>query len=276
MKIIDSTSQDPKSQTPSMLSGMIDSIRLGRTSLDIQSQEAVINALEKVLDHRYIMLRNVALEDIEEPIPLVLVGPHGVTAIFPNASRGVYRAKGDDWEQMDDTREIYRPALTNLIVETQQMAYAVENHLKSKMDRAPSVEPTLVFTDPGIHIEMVRPSVRIVMLDAIDRFNASLLRQQFNLDRDEVETIVDILARSIGVLLDESPFPERDAFSFADETESQSKIPDLVDRIPRGEGAVRTLNKIPFSNRQWLVLGLLVVVNIIILTALVLFILFSS
>lgn len=276
MKVIDSTSQASKSQTPSMLSGMIESIKLGRTSLDIQSQEAVIAALEKVLDNRYFMLRSVVLNDIEEPVPLILAGPHGVTAIFPNASRGVYRAKGDDWEQMDDSRDIYRPALTNLIIGTQQMAYAVETYLKSKMDRAPSVEPTLVFTDPGIHIEMARPSVRIVMLDAIDRFTASLLQQQFNLDRDEVETIVDILARSIGVVLDESPFPERDAFSFPDESEKQSKIPDIVDRIPRGEGAVKTLNKIPFNNRQWLVLGLLVVVNILILTALVLFILFSS
>lgn len=276
MKVIDSTSQSSKSQTPSMLSGMIESIKLGRTSLDIQSQEAVIAALEKVLDHRYFMLRSVTLGDLVEPIPLVLVGPHGVTALFPNASRGVYRAKGDDWEQMDDSRDIYRPALTNLIIEAQQMAYAVETYLKSNMDRGPSVEPTLVFTDPGIHIDMARPSVRIVMLDAIERFTASIQQQQFNLDRDEIETIVNLLARSIGVILDESPFPERDAFSFVDETETQSKIPEIVDRIPRGEGAVNTLNKIPFSNRQWLVLGLLVVVNILILTALVLFILFSS
>ena len=276
MKVIDSTSQSSKSQTPSMLSGMIESIKLGRTSLDIQSQEAVIAALEKVLDHRYFMLRSVTLGDLVEPIPLVLVGPHGVTALFPNASRGVYRAKGDDWEQMDDSRDIYRPALTNLIIEAQQMAYAVETHLKSNMDRGPSVEPTLVFTDPGIHIDMARPSVRIVMLDAIERFTASIQQQQFNLDRDEIETIVNLLARSIGVILDESPFPERDAFSFVDETETQSKIPEIVDRIPRGEGAVNTLNKIPFSYRQWLVLGLLVVVNILILTALVLFILFSS
>ena len=73
-----------------------------------------------------------------------------------------------------------------------------------------------------------------------------------------------------------SLYPERDAFSFSDESAARSKGPTIADRLPRGERAVSTLNKIPLSNRQWLVLGCLVAINILILIAAVAFILFST
>lgn len=277
MKIIENSSQSQKTQTSNVLGGMIGSLRLGRaTPQEMQSQQMVISSLEKALDNRYILLHNVTLAEQELPIPLILVGPPGVNVIYPVALRGVYRARVDEWEQLDTQRQSYKPAVPNLIVQAEQMAQAVEEHLKAQNIYPPAIEPVLVFTDAGVHIEMTRPAVRIVLIDAIDRFIAGLLQAPTMLGKEEAQEITDYLAKSLGIPDEGSPFPERDAFSFSDESAPESKGPTIVDRLPRGERAVTTLNKIPFSNRQWAVLGCLLAVNILILIAVVAYIIFSS
>jgi len=277
MKIIENTSQSQKSQPSNVLGGMIGSLKLGRaTPQEIQAQQTVISVFDKALDNRYFLLRNVSLVEQEMPIPLILVGPPGVNVILPVAARGVYRAKVDEWEQLDTQRQSYKPAVPNLIVQTEQMAEAVEEHLKAQNIYTPSVEPVLVFTDTGVHIEMARPAVRIVLIDAIDRFIAGLIQAPAMLTKEEVQQATDCLAKSLRIDQERSLYPERDAFSFRDESAPQSKGPTIVDRLPRGERAVTTLNKIPLSNRQWLVLGCLMVINILILIAAVVYFLFSS
>jgi hypothetical protein len=277
MKIIENTSQSQKSQQSNVLGGMIGSLKLGRaTPQEIQSQQMVISSLEKALDNRYLLLHNVTLAEQEMPIPLILVGPPGVKVISPVALRGVYRAKLDEWDQLDKQHQSYKPAVPNLIVQTEQMAQAVEEHLKAQNIYPSTIESVLVFTDPGVHIEMARPAVRIVLIDAIDRFIAGLLQAPIMLGKEEAQEIADCLAKSLGILEEGSPYPERDAFSFSEDSAQPSKGPTIVDRLPRGERAVTTLNKIPFSNRQLFVLGCLVAVNILILIAIVLYIVFSS
>jgi hypothetical protein len=276
MKIIENTSQSQKNQPSNVLGGMIGSLKLGRaTPQEIQSQQAVISLLEKALDNRYFLLRNVSLAEQEIPIPFILVGPSGVEVILSTALRGVYRAKVDEWDQLDTQRQNYKTASPNLIVQTEQMAQAVGEHLKAQNIYSPSVEPVLVFTDTRVHIEMSRPAVRIVLIDAIDRFIAGLVQAPTLLSKEEIQQITDCMARALGIE-ERSLYPERDAFSFSDESPPRSKGPTIADRLPRGERAVKTLNKIPLSNRQWLVLGCLIAINILILIAAVAYILFST
>jgi hypothetical protein len=156
------------------------------------------------------------------------------------------------------------------------MAQAVAEHLKAQKIDPPPVEPALVFTDTGVHIEMARPAVRIVLIDAIDRFIAGLLQAPVMLSKEEVQQSTNSLAKALGMDEERSLYPERDAFSFSDESAARSKGPTIADRLPRGERAVSTLNRIPLSNRQWLILGCLVAINILILLAAVVFILFST
>ncbi len=66
---------------------------------------------------------------------------------------------------------------------------------------------------------------------------------------------------------------ERDAFSFLDLPEEGAQVRKKV-IVDRSEPPV--FQSIPFSKRQWLLIILLVVVNIIILTGLVIFVLLSS
>jgi Nuclease-related domain len=276
MKVIDNSAQSEKSHPTNVLGGMIGSIKLGRgLPADVQAQEVVVRAMEKILDNSYVLLRNVSLEGVDAPIPLILVGPPGVQAIYASATRGVYRAKGDEWEQMDERHENYRPALPNLIVQSQKVAEFIRDFLDSHGSHPPFVDPVLVFTDPGVHIEMSHPDVRIVLIDALDRFIATILRSQSYMEKEEIQQIVDLLAKPQEASAPVSPFPDRDAFSFQEPVTTGKRSPSRLDNLPRGERAVQEINKIPFSNRQWFALGCLVIVNILIIIGLVIFILVS-
>jgi len=273
MKVIENPALSSKAATPGKLDEVLGSLHFGRpVTPEMEAQDAMIATLEKALDNRYVMLRNVILEGLDIPIPLVLVGPPGVSVIYPNPARGVFRAKGDVWEQMDARQELYRPSNPNLVKRTELMAQAVAAFLADKLAAQSEVEAVLFFSDPGIHVDAVRPTVRIVQVDGVDRFVAGLLQTPIYMEKEEVSKIADLFVKSMGISEQElSPYPERDAFSFQEEARRDT----LIDRMPRGEGVVRSLNKIPFSGRQWFVLGCMAVVNIIILVAFVILVLLT-
>lgn len=276
MKIIENPKLQAKGAPAGPLDEMISSLRFGRSwTQDMQAQEGLLTALDRALDHRYTMLRGVTLEGLDIPIPLVLVGPTGVRVLYPNPSRGVFRARGDLWEQMDDNDRAFRPAMPNLMTRVQLMAQAVAAYLTAQEMGQPEVEAVLFFSDPGTHVDSVRPTVRIVLADGIDRYLAGLLQSHEYLDKQDVQHIVGALTKSMGPLPDESPFPERDAFDFLDERKA-SRLSTLAENMPRGQGVVSTLQKIPFSNRQWFFLGCLGIVNILILIGFVVYILLTS
>ena len=276
MKVIDNPTIGGKAASSGKLDDMLGSLRMGRNwSQDMEAQEGVIGSLEKALDNRYVMLRNVTLEGLEIPIPLVLIGPPGIRVIYPSATRGIFRAKADVWEQLDDRAQVYRAANPNLLTRTELMGQAVAAFLAARASAQYEIDPVLFFSDPGTHVDSVRPAVRVVLIDGLERFFAGLVQSRILLEKEEVDKTVDLFLKSMGISdRDISPYPERDAFSFADEREPPKD--SLIDRLPRGEGMVKTLNKIPFSGRQWFVLGCMVVVNIVILIAFVLLVLLTS
>jgi hypothetical protein len=227
-----------------------------------------------MLDNRYVILSDVILPGLKVPIPLVLVGPNGVCVLNPSSIRGVYRAQGENWEQMDERRRDFKPAQPNLIMRVQFLARAVEKFLTGRGYELPEVEPVLIFTDPGVHIETVRPVVRVILIDGVERFTAGLAQGYPTLEKDDIHKIVDLFSASMGLAdQDVSTHPEHDVFSFKDE--DVERKPSWQDRIPQGEGIVDALNKIPFTGRQWMLLGTIMIVNVFVLLAFLLLVLVS-
>jgi hypothetical protein len=275
MKVIDNPKVSGKAPGSGRLDDMLGSLRLGKGwSQDMEAQEEVIASLEKALDNRYTMLRNVMLEGLEIPIPLVLVGPPGIRVVYPCASRGIFRAKADVWEQMDDRAQVYRAASPNLLTRTELMGQAVAAFMTARGAPPYEIEPVLFFSHPGTHVDSVRPAVRIVLMDGLERFIAGLVQSRVSMEKEEVDKTVDFFLKSMGVSeRDLSPYPERDSFSFVDEPDAAKET--LLDRVPRGEGLVKTLNKIPFTRGQWFVLGFMVFIDIFILIAFLVLILIT-
>ncbi len=274
MKVIDHLEESEKTSAASPLDNVLSSLRLSRDwDQDVQAQDWVVETLAQVLDNNFVMVRNVKLEELDVPIPLILVGPPGIQVIYASALRGIFRAKGDVWEQMDNQQQVFKPVLPNMISRAALMSRAVEAYLK---DRYPLmlVEPVLTFYDPGTHVDTIRPDVRIILADGLEHFCAGLLQSGSRLDRNTVQMLADLFSKT-PTSQAASVSPERDAFSFQDD-EMQPKGPSLRERLPSDEPIVSFLDKMPFTTRQWVLLLLMAGFNVVLILAFLLIVLLNS
>jgi len=140
---------------------------------ELEAQKFVLARLERALGKGYTVIRNYTLGASGIILPLTLVGPAGIYAIHVTNLRGQYQAKGDSWGVLSGTA--FQPAPINLLTRTQRLARALQAFIERQGVRLPQpVEPVLFAANPGMHVESVRPIVRVVMVDALERWAASL------------------------------------------------------------------------------------------------------
>lgn len=276
MNVIDCTEAQGHTGQSKSLDNLLGSLKIGRgLSQDSSAQGMVISAFQRVVSNKYHMLIDLPLTGLEMPVPLVLVGPPGIWVLHPSGLRGVYRAKGDSWEKIDDRKQTYKPADENLLSQTELQAKAVRDFLVSHGYMHSQVEPVLVFTNPGVHIESARPIVRIVQIDALDRFITGIVQSRVVYEQEQVQQIVNLLT-TLAYEASESDADERSSFSITAQERAKEKIDSASANLDRIDSAFSKVEKLPFSSRQWIVLGGLILVNIIVLVAFVIFILFAN
>ena len=157
---------------------------------ETQAQAAILPLLDRGLEKKYTLLRNVKLAGLEIIIPLILVGPTGVYAMYVTGLRGMYRAKGDQWGTISG--DDLKPASVNLLTRTARMARAVQVYFQRQGHELPlMVEAVLLCADPGMHVDSVRPIIRVVQYDAIDRFALTVSQARAVIDSMTIQDIVD-------------------------------------------------------------------------------------
>lgn len=273
MKLIDRSGKGKAGQKPAFMAQLGQTLRRFFGSDEDQAQEALIAGLQRLLDNQYILLRKVNLGDLDIPIPLVLIGPSGLWAIYASPLKGIYRAKDDQWEKLVGQR--HQPARPNLITRTQLMAKAVESYLTERGFVGVEVVPGLYFSDPGIHVETSRPAVRVIPPDGLQRFASSIVQGGYKVNPETMQRMVNVLAGDLGAEQGGAVIPEKDAFSFRDAEEERPKRvvrKVVVQRDP----AAGLEKKLPLTRRQWILLAVMLIVNIVGLTALVLLVLLTS
>lgn len=241
MKIID---QSPLRSEDGSIS-LIDRLRgIWQSGLawdrDRQAEDRLIARLQKALDNKYTLIRSALLPKLEIPIPLILLGPTGIYVIHASAQRGIYRAKEEIWAVMDTKSRRFRAAQPNLIRRVMLLGKVVENTLRDEFPDLPEVNPVLFLGHAGIHVDAERPAVRLVRVDAADRFAASIPENPSILDRSEVKRLADALTRPI-------PKEERSGESL------------LADKSMLSIGSIR------MQRRQWILIGLLVFIEVCLL-----------
>jgi hypothetical protein len=274
MKIVESARLAEESKDLGVIDKARETLNVSWLKKQASAEDIFISALNRTLDNKYYLLQEVTLEGLEAPIPLILISPSGAHVIFPSSIKGIYRAKEDVWEVLDEHSRRFKAARPNLLTITEQMAHALDDHLKTQGYDLPAVEPLLFFSDPGIHVDTQRPVTRVVLADALERFVAGLLQKQSIVTPETVQKIVRSLVGEVPAA-NLQKIPEHDAFSFLDNEEQQSQKPPTP-RVVIDQREPDFLEKVPFNRRQWLILGMLLIVNIIILSALVVFVLVSS
>ncbi|MBI4769965.1 MAG: NERD domain-containing protein [Chloroflexi bacterium] len=160
---------------------------------EMQAQDIISRQLARHLPDSYTLLRNLPLEGLDQSSTMVLVGPSGVRAIHANASRGIYRVKENTWSRFDSRARRFRPAAPNVIRRTIDLAHALRSFLNRRGLSLLEVEPVVMFSTPGLHVDTVRSHARIVVFDGIEHYGSGLLSSRVVLDRGDVEAITNLL-----------------------------------------------------------------------------------
>jgi len=221
---------------------------------EMKSQDVVTSYLSRSLDNTYTLLRNVSLPDTEITIPLLLVGPTGVTVINNNPAKGIYRAQSNSWRIMSSRSGSFQDAKPNLVTRTILFTRAVETYLTEKNFSEIPVEGVLVLTNPGTHVDTTKPDVRIVLIDGLERLGAQIYNKDPIVDHDIRYNLIKSVER--GYDSEELEI-----------TPSEPSSRELSQSIDTGfDQAISPMRRrINFSRRQWFMLGAFVIAEVVIL-----------
>jgi len=152
---------------------------------ELQAQKAIINYFDRQLEKGYTLIRNLTLGKSGITVPIILLGPTGIHVIHVAYLKGRYEARGEEWNVASG--DVYKPAQDNLIHQTLHMAKAVRAFIERQGVKLPmEIEPVLIGGDPGLHIESVKPAVRVLMIDGVKSYVANLLTAQSVLRAESV------------------------------------------------------------------------------------------
>lgn len=176
MKIIDKTPFQDASGKISISGRAQGTLKYGLNWFkELEAQNVVIAQLERALEKGFVLIHNFTLPIIEVVIPIILVGPGGIYVIHVTPLKGQFEAKGDQWNNIN--YGLSQPANINLIDIVLKRARAVQKYLATQNINLPTpVEAVLIASDPGAHIESLRPVARVVMSDAIKQFAGALIQ----------------------------------------------------------------------------------------------------
>jgi hypothetical protein len=212
MKIIDKTPLQDANGQVSLIARIQGTLKYGLGwSANLEAQKIVVAQLERILEKGFVLILNYTLPNIGVVIPIILIGPGGVYVIHVTPEKGQFEAKGNQWNKIN--YGLSQPANVNIVDIVMKHARAVQKYLESlKINLTTPVEAVLIATDPGAHIDSLRPAIRVVMSDAIKQYAGSLLQARPIWRSDSVYDLADRLVdpRPIQEVKPAAPAPTPD------------------------------------------------------------------
>ena len=174
MKIIDKTPLLNEKGELGMVQRVQGMLKFGfNWPTELEAQKAIITFFDRQLEKGYTLIRNMALGASGIVVPIILLGPTGIYVIHVTYLRGRYEARGNAWNE--ESGDGYKPADINLIQHTSRMANAVKAFIERQGVKLPvPIEPVLISANPGLHIEAVKPAIKVMMIDGIKSFVTGL------------------------------------------------------------------------------------------------------
>jgi hypothetical protein len=156
---------------------------------EVEAQNQVIPVLGHVLDRNFTLLRNVTPPGLNTSLPLILVGPTGVFVMYVTPLSGMYRAKGDQWGTISGNA--FKNEKPNLMTRTEHMARAIQIFLQRQGLLLTTVEAVLLCSDLSVHVDSIRPIIRVVMRDALERFAISITQARTVFSPEAVQDVIN-------------------------------------------------------------------------------------
>jgi hypothetical protein len=225
---------------------------------EVNAQENFISRIQPDIDQRSSLIRNLTLPDVEVTVPFLLIGPPGVRVLLPTRERGIFRAKEGQWLVQSGNK--FKPAKENLLLRTQLYIRATQKFLNDLGFLDVQIDGVLVGLHPGMHVDTLNPAIRVIQSDAIRRLGTQWTQEPVTLSPEQIYQIISAIRR-VG-----EPEPE------IEKTAARKKpAPPREDQFAKSlKPLQKTFN---FSPKQWIVLGGLVAVTVVLLLAFMLFIL---
>lgn len=226
---------------------------------DMQAQERVTSKLKGILDDDHMLLLNAPLVGTDVLAPMILFSPQGVRLLYPSTVRGTFRAQDNQWMTYNRRTQQFTPKNPNLQFRALAFASGLLRYFESQGFPLPELEAVLLFTDPQTHVDTAGPEARIVLADAFDHFAASILEGQTIMDREDIHMLVDSLMNP------KLPEPEEEP----ELDEAGQEVFDSEALRPREERQdLKPERRFgSFTIRQWIVLGVLGIFQLILMLA---------
>lgn len=274
MKIIGESLRKSSLNLPTAIQRRLDSLTADPDWLrDMEAQDLVIKVLQKRLDNHYLLIRNAQFSDLEVPVPLILLGPLGIWLLYPSGVRGYFRSEGSSWERLGERSRQYRPERVNLITHVSEINRVFQEFLDQHGFQSIRSEPVLILTNPGVYVEQINPQVRIIQVDALERFVVGLSAQEAKIGWKESQVFINSLAEEHAIVLEQPPELILDEFALKDQSKPPTTIPDVPLAYPDDQPVLEAMRKVPFSSWQIIFLGCMVFINILLIAGFILVIL---
>jgi len=298
MKVIDKTPlQDAKGEI-SLVQRIQGTLEFGFNWYpELEAQKVIIAQLDTVLEKGFTLIRNLTLHNSQIAEPLILIGPPGIYVIKVTPLSGFYEAKGDQWNITTGSRS--SPAPINLMSQVARLARALQVFIDRQGVNLPGpVEPILIASNPGMHVELLRPVVRVIMSDGVKQFASSLLQARPVLKSEFVYDLADRIVTPrpkavtpisqplsaevpTGKPPAEAPAPSRaqaifhardtdqpfdpNDLSFAYDENAKNEVPENLREPSPSQRLPKINRKSSISSRQLILLGAMLVVECCIL-----------
>lgn len=192
----------------------------------MEAQARVASVLDSQLGRNFILMRNPTLGGTDIELPLILIGPFGVLLLNTIHEKGIFRAKEEEWGVI--TGERFVASRRNYLTLTARMGKVLQIYL----DRAGfkdmlSVDAALVAANPSTHIESVRPVVRTLMLDGLERFAASLSQGTQVITPEMGARIAQVILSGKGIQADEPVTPVTPVYTPSETTYGDGEPEEL-------------------------------------------------
>ncbi len=233
----------------------------------MQAQDAVTERLNHSLSNDYSLLRNVLIPKTTIIASLILIGPQGVFVLLASPARGVFRAKDDEW--LAHSGGHFRPVRPNLPQSALVMAQVLLEYYRGLGYGLTQVDAAVIFSNPQAHVDTLHPRARIVLADAIEHYAASLREQPPIMDREDAQLLIEALLHPDEGAAVEAPAVPPTSAPVAGPVQRAPEAagPFQLDQrqVPRAYRPRRRRARI--ERRQWILLGIMLVVEVCILAA---------
>jgi len=264
MKVIDCTPVPENKDSLQDLSSRFEKILQATpfSRKDTKALETMVSQMGRVLSDKFILIQNLALEGAPQTISSVLIGPPGIYVINTSFEKGIFRAKEDSWSEMKGRNRQFEPATPNLIQDTLEQCTSLGDFLVTRLAQLPVIHPVLILLNPGTHVDTVRPAVRTILVDGLERFIARLSLDTPQLTSEEVQLIVNRLTEP-----PHAPPENLEELATTDKNwrELQALKPVLEIEPKLTKNIDSLSNKLRFTTRQWIFLGVIGFFNILLL-----------